>query len=450
MECSADLVWQEFPILPAMIHTGKGPGGDRPISEGEMPGNANSLFDQSLDRSVFVTFFLGAITPLVGFAVASERLMPNLESRDDQVALASLVVTTGLLSLGSFLALRRIVARAVVRITDQNARLESLLLVAREFADAPHAQAVAESASIWSMRLTDADASWVLTREAWDKPFTVLATRGDDAETWFEAGAAEWAEIANRDVDSEDPIRIDGEGSDSPSFLLVPIALEAGPGAHFVVARRERAFSPNEVDALATLGAQAGVAYTSADRGDGQRNFFSHMTDLVVAALDTHIQYRSGHASRVAALTNRVARAMGVEDEALQDLHFAALLHDVGMLRIPAEHQRAKTFFRKHPTVGARMLSRIRAWEGAAPIVAQHHERPDGTGYPDGLVGDDIVLGARILAVCDAWDAMRTEDRHRPAIPEEEALAELHAHVGSQFDGDVVATLEALVREDAL
>jgi len=415
-----------------------------------MPGKTNSLFDQSLDRSVFVTFFLGAITPLAGFAVVSERLMPTIEGRDEQIALASLVVATGFLSLGAYLALRRIVARTVARMGDQNSRLESLLLVARELADATHAHAVAESAAVWSARLTEADASWFLTREAWDKPFTVLASRGEAADEWFEVGAEDWHELANRDVECERAIRIDAEGSGAPSIVLVPVGLETGPGAHLVVARRGRAFTPDEVDALATLGAQTGVAYTSADRGDGQRNFFSHMTDLVVAALDTHIQYRSGHASRVAGLANRVARAMGLEGEALQDLHFAALLHDVGMLRIPAENQRAPMYFRKHPTVGARMLSRIRVWEGAAPIVAQHHERPDGTGYPDGLVGDDIVLGARILAVCDAWDAMRTEDRHRPAMSEAEALAELHDHVGGQFDGDVVSALEALVREGAL
>ena len=415
-----------------------------------MPGKKNSLFDQSLDRSVFVTFFLGAITPLAGFAVVSERLMPTIEGRDEQIALASLVVTTGFLSLGAYLALRRIVARTVARMTEQNSRLESLLLVARELADAPHAHAVGESAAVWSARLTDADASWFLTREAVDKPFTVLAARGEEADAWFEAGADEWGELASRGADATRTIQVDGDGSASPSIVIVPVAVETGPAAHLVVARRGGAFTPDEIDALATLGAQTGVAYTSADRGDGQRNFFSHMTDLVVAALDTHIQYRSGHASRVAALANRVARATGVEDEALQDLHFAALLHDVGMLRIPPEHQRAPGHFRKHPTVGARMLSRIRVWEGAAPIVAQHHERLDGTGYPDGLVGDDIVLGARILAVCDAWDAMRTEDRHRPAMSEAEALAELHANVGGQFDGDVVSALEALVQEGAL
>ena len=116
----------------------------------------NSLFDQSLDRAVFVTFFLGAITPLIGLAILSERVMPTVEARDDQFALVGVVIATAVLSLGSFLALRRIVKNALSRITDQNARLESLLRVARELADAPHVQMVAESAAAW--------ATWVSRR----------------------------------------------------------------------------------------------------------------------------------------------------------------------------------------------------------------------------------------------------------------------------------------------
>jgi two-component system, cell cycle response regulator len=96
------------------------------------------------------------------------------------------------------------------------------------------------------------------------------------------------------------------------------------------------------------------------------------------------------------------------------------------------------------------MLSRIRVWEKAAPIVLQHHERADGTGYPDGLVDHDICLGARILAVCDAWDAMRNDDENRAAIPPQQALAEMEAHVGAQFDADVVSTFRALDREGLL
>lgn len=415
----------------------------------------NSLFDQSLDRSVFVAYFLGAIVPLIGFAVLSERLAPTLEGRNEPIALAVLVVTTGLLSLGAFLALRRIVATTIARITDQNARLESLLHVARELAEAPHAQVVAESAACWALRLCDAEASWLLVRESWEKPFSACSERGERAGAWLEAHASEWTQLADRDERSGDddataPIRIDARGTDAPCAVLVPVVLEDPAHGYLVVARAGRPFGTDEVDAVATLAAQTGVAYTSADRGDRQRNFFSHMTDLVVAALDTHIQYRSGHASRVAEIANRVGRAMGLDDAAQKDLHFAALLHDVGMLKIPAANQRDPRFFRKHASVGAKLLSRIRIWQHVAPIVAQHHERPDGAGYPDGLVGEDIVIGARILAVCDAWDAMRTDDVHRPAMSVDDALDELHAHTGAQFDGGVVACLETLVRDGQL
>ena len=91
------------------------------------------------------------------------------------------------------------------------------------------------------------------------------------------------------------------------------------------------------------------------------------------------------------------------------------------------------------------MLSRIKAWERTAPMVLQHHERFDGGGYPDGLVGDDICLGARILAVCDSWDAMRCVDKYRDELSIEDALAELERNAGTQFDPDVAAAFRELV-----
>ena len=138
---------------------------------------------------------------------------------------------------------------------------------------------------------------------------------------------------------------------------------------------------------------------------------------------------------------------MGLDQDELHDLHFASLLHDIGMLRIPPEHQRNPKYFRKHPTVGHKMLSRIKAWEKTAPIVLQHHERVDGGGYPDGLVGDDICVGARILAVCDGWDAMRSVDKHGAELSVEEAVAELDRNTGTQFDPDVVSAFTALVEQ---
>jgi putative nucleotidyltransferase with HDIG domain len=407
----------------------------------------SSLFDQSLERSVFVTYFLGGIVPLLGFAFVSERLMPMIVDRNTQWGMAGLVIGTGILSLVSYLALRRIIMTAAASMAEQNGRLESLLEVARELAEAPHAQVVAESASCWAQRLCGADASWVLNREGWDKPFEVMSQRGEAAAKLFERHRDEWTDLVDRAMGESETIRIDGQGSENPSVVITPLAGELEPGGVLVAARSGMAFSPAEVDALSTLSAQARVALMNAERGDTQRNFFSHMTDLVIAALDAHIEHRAGHAGRVAEYANRVGRSMGLDETQLHDLHFAALLHDVGMLKIPAANQKDPAFFRKHSTVGYKILSRIRVWEGAAPIVLQHHERLDGGGYPDGVMGDDICLGARILAVCDAWDAMRTDDSHRPAIPVEQALTQLQTNADTQFDPDVVATFTALVTE---
>ena len=413
-------------------------------------GTQRSLFDQTLDRSVFVTYFLGGVVPLLGLAFLAERILPELEDASEQRGLIALVIAIGFLSLVAFVALRRIVLRTITQMNADNERLESLLGFARELANAPHSQVVAETTVFWTQRIGAAEACWLLTRSDLEKPFEVMAQRGDDASRWLEDHRDQWLELVERATrDAETTIVRDREPG-ALSLVVAPLSGESLPDGAVLAARRGQAFSPIEADALGTLAAQSGVALTNADRGDVQRNFFSHMTELVLAALDTHIKYRTGHATRVAETANRVARAMGVDEDALQDLHFAALLHDVGMLRIPVENQRDPKHFRKHSLVGYKMLSRIRAWRNAAPIVLQHHERPDGTGYPDGAQGDDIVLGARILAACDAWDAMRTTDWNREAMSPAEALAELEANAGTQFDADVVATFRALVEQNRL
>lgn len=412
--------------------------------------NKRSLFDQSLDRSVFVTYFLGGVVPLLGFALLSEHVLSSLGDRNDQWALIAAVCATGILSLVSFFALRRVVLRAITRMNHDNTRLEALLGVARELADAPHSQVVVDMTAYWALQVASADASWVFGRTDLEKPFTLMGQRGDEASAWLADHEDAWVDLVDRATRDSESTSIQDRDKAGLSIVIAPLAGDELPEGAVIVARKGKSFYPVEVDAISTLAAQAGVALTNAERGDVQRNFFSHMTELVVAALDTHIQYRSGHASRVAETANRVGRAMGLEDDALHDLHFASLLHDVGMLRIPLEHQKDPKYYRKHSVVGYKMLSRIRAWEKAAPIVLQHHERPDGTGYPDGAVGDDICLGARILAVCDCWDAMRSDDWNHEALPVEDALTELAAHAGTQFDSDVVATFTSLVEQDQI
>ncbi len=148
----------------------------------------------------------------------------------------------------------------------------------------------------------------------------------------------------------------------------------------------------------------------------------------------------------VARLAMGVATRLKLEGEELDEVVRAAELHDVGKMAIPDEvlgkpgplTKEEWAFVRQHTIIGERILSAAPALLPVAKLVRSSHERFDGSGYPDGLGGDAIPLGARIVAVCDAFHAMTSVRAYRPAIQVDDALAELRACAGSQFDPDVV------------
>jgi diguanylate cyclase (GGDEF)-like protein len=148
-----------------------------------------------------------------------------------------------------------------------------------------------------------------------------------------------------------------------------------------------------------------------------------------------------------------IGESFGLSPEELDELRLAARLHDVGKLAVPDDvlqkpgplHPEEWAFIREHTVIGERILAASPGWLGVAAIVRATHERWDGTGYPDGLGGDAIPLAARIIAVCDAFSAMTSPRPYRLPIGREQALEELHAHAGTQFDPDVVAAFAAVV-----
>lgn len=163
------------------------------------------------------------------------------------------------------------------------------------------------------------------------------------------------------------------------------------------------------------------------------------------------------HVEGVVTLAVEVARRVGLDAVAVEEVGRAAALHDVGKLAVPDAILRKPgplspsetALMRAHTLVGERILAAAPALGGVSRLVRSSHERWDGAGYPDGLAGEDIPLGARIVAVCDAFDAMTSDRCYRSARPVDEALAEIVRCAGTQFDPRVAAVLGEVVRERA-
>ncbi len=159
-------------------------------------------------------------------------------------------------------------------------------------------------------------------------------------------------------------------------------------------------------------------------------------------SLEAKDPYTVGHSQRVAALSERLAQALGLPDSEIQYIRMAALLHDVGKIGIreavinkpgpltPAEYAHIQT----HPLISERILVPVAELNGALRMIRGHHEHWDGSGYPDGLKGLEIPVGARIVTIADAYDAMTSQRPYRPALTHEVALREIAKGAGYHFD----------------
>ena len=217
-----------------------------------------------------------------------------------------------------------------------------------------------------------------------------------------------------------------------PLFLVPALAAQR----LFAMYREQRELTDELRSANARL-ESAGLSFASA----------------LVAALDARDEYTAGHSAAVARYSQDIAARLGLSDEDQQLAHLCGLVHDIGKVALPAgllekpgpltlEERRQ---MEEHPAVGERILAKVENYTEIARIVRHHHERVDGNGYPDALVGDDIPSISRILAVADAYDAMTSDRPYREAMPSRVARLRIAQAVGSQFDTTVVAAFEAIL-----
>ncbi|HEV2874995.1 MAG TPA: diguanylate cyclase [Thermoleophilaceae bacterium] len=247
-----------------------------------------------------------------------------------------------------------------------------------------------------------------------------------------------------------------GAGGVEPLALACVAALSEHGEGFDVTTSHGAVLAPAEVR-TATEALQLADRRMYARKGSRRLSAGTQSRDVLLRTLSESRPDLHAHLRGTAELAAAVGRELGMRPDALDEVARAAELHDVGKMAIPDAilektgplDDAEWSFMRRHTIIGERILLAAPALRSAARLVRASHERWDGRGYPDGLGGEDIPLGARVVAACDAYHAMTTERPHRPRRGSSEALAELYRCAGTQFDPEVVDAFARVLEREA-
>jgi len=230
-------------------------------------------------------------------------------------------------------------------------------------------------------------------------------------------------------------------------------------------------FGRDELDFFVALASDVAMAIRNAQlfrdlekELDAKKRLFVHTTIALAAAIDAKDHYTHGHTARVTSLSLEIAKKLGernhdaINEKFLEHLQFAGLLHDIGKIGVPESILNKngtlvgdeKKKMQEHALLGSAILQPIKELETAILGVKYHHERYDGSGYPEGLKGDQIPLVASIISIADSFDAMTTDRPYRKGLSRQEAVDEIRRQSGKQFNPGIVEALVELYQENKI
>jgi len=243
--------------------------------------------------------------------------------------------------------------------------------------------------------------------------------------------------------------------SDVKSFFIIPLRFQGKiRGGMGIFCEQENAFLPEEIEVFNSLCANLSIAILNTRVFESmQMNYFNTIS-VLAAAIDTKDHYTHSHSQNVMKMSVKIAEEMRLPPIEREYIMFAGLLHDIGKIGIDdtilrktsALNNTEKSMIKQHPELGANILKGINLFKLIAPLSYHHHEKYDGTGYPDGLKGKDIPLGSRILSVADAFDAMTSDRPYHRSNSIDEAVIEIVKESGKHFDPDVVKAFVKVIK----
>ena len=218
-----------------------------------------------------------------------------------------------------------------------------------------------------------------------------------------------------------------------------------------------RRFEERDVRLLTILADQAAITLENIELYNDLQNFYLEMVQTLARAIDAKDSYTHSHADRARSYARRIGLKLGLPEAMIRHIEYAALMHDIGKIGIdenilnkPGQlTPQERDMIRKHPAIGNKIIAPVAFLSPVAPMVLYHQEWFNGQGYPEGLSGEEIPLGARIVAVIDSYDAITSDRPYRKAMSRDYAIEELKKCSGTQFDPKVVdAFLQILAEED--
>jgi len=234
------------------------------------------------------------------------------------------------------------------------------------------------------------------------------------------------------------------------TVVAVPLVTD-GPPVGILMGLNKVGGEFNSIDLklLRSVGNQSAVFLENNRLYADLQSLLMGVLHALTASIDAKDPYTCGHSRRVALISRRLAEDCGFDAQHVHNVYLAGLLHDIGKIGVPGASLRKRGHLtdqeyaqlKSHPAVGAKILDGIRQLEDIIPAIRTHHERPDGSGYPSGLKGDEVPIEGRIVGLADCFDAMTSDRTYRQRLSLEAVCDEIRANAGTQFDAMLVAKM---------